>query len=116
MSAKCLLSFPPISILLRYQGNNSKRWDGKEIIIDGVWLEDLYNPEDLVVGKEVLYLGLEREAKYENHKAPIQKYIRQSEITLSCAYCVLSELLSRCNIRDKARLVAFADSTKGIKF
>ena len=27
---------------VRFQGNNSKKWDGKDIVVDGEWLESLY--------------------------------------------------------------------------
>ena len=36
---------------VRYQNNNSKRWDGKEIVLDGEWLETMYSPHDLQPGK-----------------------------------------------------------------
>jgi hypothetical protein len=38
---------------VRYEGNNSKRWDGREILLDGEWLESLYPKEDLTPGKIV---------------------------------------------------------------
>ncbi len=51
-----------------YEGTNSKRWDGKEILIDGEWPEDLYNPEDSVVGKEVLLPWAGKRDKVEEWK------------------------------------------------
>jgi hypothetical protein len=36
---------------LRYIGNNSKKWDGKEILVEAETLMDDYTPEDLVEGK-----------------------------------------------------------------
>lgn len=38
---------------IRYENNNSKRWDGKRILLDGEWLESLYPGEDLMPGKVV---------------------------------------------------------------
>lgn len=36
---------------VKYEGNSSKRWDGREIVLDGNWLETLYQPSELVPGK-----------------------------------------------------------------
>ena len=36
---------------VRYEGNASKRWDGREILLDADWLETLYQPSQLVEGK-----------------------------------------------------------------
>jgi len=38
---------------VRYEGNSSKWWDGREILLDGEWLESLYEPSELVPGKEL---------------------------------------------------------------
>ena len=39
---------------IRYEGNGSKRWDGREILIDEIWMEDIYDPSELTVaGKEL---------------------------------------------------------------
>ena len=38
---------------LMFQGNNSQKWDGKEIIVETDWLESLYKPEDLQEDKTV---------------------------------------------------------------
>ena len=46
-------SSKPLTYLIEYNGNNSKRWDGKKIIVDGEWLRSLYSTEELVIGKEL---------------------------------------------------------------
>ena len=38
---------------IQYTGNSSKRWDGKEIWVDGEWVEELYNPSELTDGKRI---------------------------------------------------------------
>ena len=38
---------------VRFEGNNSKRWDGKQIMLEREWLESLYSQEDLCPGKVV---------------------------------------------------------------
>ena len=38
---------------VKYQNNNSKRWDGREIRVDSEYLESLYDPSLLVPGFEV---------------------------------------------------------------
>ena len=43
----------PEKYCVRYQNNSSKRWDGKMIWLDAEWLEELYNPSELVPGLEV---------------------------------------------------------------
>ena len=44
-----------LSVSVRYQNNNSKRWDGREIWIDSEYMESLYtDPSMLVPGFEVL--------------------------------------------------------------
>ena len=40
-------------ICVRYEGNNSKRWDGKEIFLEASVLEDLYEPAQLMHGSHV---------------------------------------------------------------
>jgi len=39
---------------VRYEGNNSKRWNGKVIQLEGEWLESLYSTEELIVGAKVV--------------------------------------------------------------
>lgn len=43
---------------VNYQGNSSKRWDGKKIIVDSETLESLYDVKELVLGKDSLNLRL----------------------------------------------------------
>ena len=43
----------PTSYCVRYEGNGSKRWDGKTIFVDSKALLDLYDCKELVPGKEV---------------------------------------------------------------
>lgn len=38
---------------VKYVGNSSKRWDGRVISLEGQWLETLYEPAELVPGKQV---------------------------------------------------------------
>ncbi len=38
---------------LRYEGNNSKRWDGKTIVLDGAYLESVVEGDELVPGKVI---------------------------------------------------------------
>jgi hypothetical protein len=33
--------------------NNSKRWDGRQLVGEEEWLEGLYEPDELVVGKRI---------------------------------------------------------------
>ena len=44
---------------LKYEGNNSKKWDGQKISVDGEWL----NHSELAEGQMLSFLGREREAK-----------------------------------------------------
>ena len=37
---------------IRYENNASKRWDGKELLVDKDWLDDLY-PEGIYPGKQL---------------------------------------------------------------
>ena len=39
---------------IQYENNNSKRWDGKVIQLEGEWLESLYQREELLPGKKVV--------------------------------------------------------------
>ena len=36
-----------------FEGNQSKRWDGKEVELDGGWLESLYSWEELTAGRKL---------------------------------------------------------------
>ena len=38
---------------VRYEGNNSRKWDGREIMLDGNWLEELYEPSQILPGMPV---------------------------------------------------------------
>ena len=38
---------------IRFVGNNSKRWDGKEIELLGEWVENLYTEDELKIGNEL---------------------------------------------------------------
>ena len=39
---------------VKYEGNNSKRWDGRDIWIDADYMEELYDPSTLVPGYKVV--------------------------------------------------------------
>ncbi len=82
-----------IKYSVRYEGNNSKRWDGKEILIDGEWLEDLYNPEDLVVGKEVLLPWAGKRGKVVEWKG-----ILVGPKSSKFVYSVLAQLAARLGL------------------
>ena len=39
---------------VRFEWNNSKQWDGKEVAVDGEWIRELYaDPTELEPGKEI---------------------------------------------------------------
>jgi len=42
--------------IVRFEGNNSRKWDGKEVYIDREVLNELYDSTELVHGAKVLYL------------------------------------------------------------
>ena len=48
---------PSNKYCVRYEGNNSKQWDGREILLDGDWLDSLYDPLSLVEGKQAPTVG-----------------------------------------------------------
>ena len=39
--------------VVRFKGNDSRQWDGKEITVDTEWLEDLYSKSELCPGRVV---------------------------------------------------------------
>ena len=41
------------NICVRFEGNNSKRWDGKEILLETSVLEDMYEPDQLMHSSHV---------------------------------------------------------------
>ena len=41
------------SYVVRFEGNSSKRWDGKEVYINAEVLDELYSKEELVHGAPV---------------------------------------------------------------
>lgn len=43
---------------IRYENNASKQWDGKELLVDKEWLDELY--PDIYTGKQVQHPGLEK--------------------------------------------------------
>ena len=38
---------------IKYVHNNSKKWDGRRLWLDGAWLEELYPAEELLPGKAI---------------------------------------------------------------
>ena len=56
---------------IRYEGNGSKRWDGKEILVDKDWLESLYDPVSLVDGKAVVLPWSGKKGAYRDWKAVV---------------------------------------------
>ena len=52
---------PPVSAIfdgetkycVQYVNNSSKKWDGKKILLDGKWLESIYPPSELTIGKKL---------------------------------------------------------------
>ena len=38
---------------VRFEGNRSKKWDGRQIMLESEWLESLYSRDDLCPGKIV---------------------------------------------------------------
>ncbi len=37
--------------VVQFKGNSSKKWDGKQITVDGDWLEEVYNKLELCPGR-----------------------------------------------------------------
>ena len=62
----CLPSSNPKEYIVKFEGNNSKKWDGREINLDGEWLESLYDPKELTSGKQLRLPWPEKEEKYWN--------------------------------------------------
>lgn len=50
---KTASSDKPKRYIVRFEGNNSKRWDGKEIWIEAEVLDELYSEAELVHGAEI---------------------------------------------------------------
>ena len=44
----------PKHYIVRFEGNNSKRWDGKKSWIEAGVLDELYTKEELVHGTEIM--------------------------------------------------------------
>ena len=41
------------SYCIRYENNASKRWDGKELLVDKSWLDELYPASEIYPGKQI---------------------------------------------------------------
>ena len=39
--------------LVRFEGNNSKKWDGKEVWLDPYVFDELYDPKELLHGAKL---------------------------------------------------------------
>ena len=52
-SSPVSLEPPKRRCFAKFDGNGSKRWDGKEIEVQGEWLESLYSPEELAPGNRL---------------------------------------------------------------
>ena len=51
---KTASSEKPKRYIVRFEGNNSKRWDGKETWIEAEVLDELYSEAELVHGAEIM--------------------------------------------------------------
>ena len=79
----------PKRYFVRFEGNQSKRWDGKEVELDGGWLESLYSPEELETGSELSLPWPGKGKKVTNWKVvivdPTEKPIQKKETQVSHA-------------------------------
>ena len=41
------------SYCIRYENNASTRWDGKELLVDKSWLDELYPASEIYAGKQI---------------------------------------------------------------
>ena len=46
-------SFNPKRYVVRFEGNNSRKWDGKEVWLDAEVLDELYSENELVHGCKI---------------------------------------------------------------
>ena len=58
-----------VKYCVRYEGNQSKKWDGREITLDGKWLESLYDVAELVPGKQLSLPWQAKGGRMEEWKA-----------------------------------------------
>ena len=56
---------------VRYEGNNSKRWDGKEIWLEVIVLDELYESTQLTHGSQVTILWKGKGSRISYWKAVI---------------------------------------------
>ena len=75
---------------VRYEGNQSKRWDGREITLDGAWLESLYRPAELIPGKQLSLPWHGKGGRVQSWKAVL--------ISSTCASTPSSHSGEECNI------------------
>lgn len=69
MTASSKIKLPSNKYRIRYQWNNSARWDGKEIDVDAEWLEMLYEPSTICEVKEVELPWLGKKGRIQHWKA-----------------------------------------------
>ena len=58
----------PASYCIRFEGNSSSQWDGKEIFVEKEWLESLYPRTSITKGKEVILPYPGRQGKVKEWK------------------------------------------------
>ena len=52
--------------VVRFEGNSSKQWDGKQIWIDAAILDELYKPSELSAASPSVLLGRARGERCSN--------------------------------------------------
>ena len=50
-----IASSAPKSYVVQFEGNNSRKWDGKKVYIEREVLDELYNSTKLIHGAKILY-------------------------------------------------------------
>ena len=84
---------PANEYTVRFKGNCSKRWDGKDIVVDGEWLEELYNKEELCPGRVIELPWEGKDGKSVGWRVvivgiPAPEQVNLKFITL-CACCII---------------------------
>ena len=79
---------------VRYEGNGSKKWDGKTIWLDGEWLHSLYDHSELVPGNKLSLPWMGKGGRMTYWSASAQK--RQKGMYLHLAVLVGLQLTGIC--------------------
>jgi len=82
------------SYVVRFEGNHSRKWDGKEVYVDKEVLDELYDSSELVHGAKISYPWRSKGGKLTHWNAIFVDPTVSSSATTACSSGVTTMVTS----------------------